>query len=182
MSPFYTQEEETSQEVADPPESVSQAEGASGSQDEAGPSGTQQDPRPSTSSQSPPRQMRPPGQRSNPRLVQDASLQMIREASALMRAPLNPTEAYSASVAHDLNEAGVEQRRLAKDLINQVLWWMRRDLLTLDTGLCDPARLAEHHHPAATSSPSPPASGRGRGQGRSAVRQPGGKAGRKRRR
>ena len=106
MSLFLSQEEEISQEVADPPESVSQAEGASGSQDEAGPSGTQQDPRPSTSSQSPPRQMRPQARRSNPRLVQDASLKMIQEASAMMRAPLNPTEAYSASVAHDLNEGG----------------------------------------------------------------------------
>jgi hypothetical protein len=108
--------------------------------------------------------------------VEEASLQMIREASAIMRAPLNPTEAYSASVAHDLNQGTEEQRQLAKGVINQALWWMQRELLTPDTGLCDPARLAEHHTPAATS--SPPA----RAQGRPAVRQPGGKVARKRRR
>ena len=105
------------------------------------------------------------------RQVEDASLEIIREASALMRAPLNPTEAYSAYVAHEMSQAGEADQRLAKDLFNQVLLWMHQGWLTNDTELSDPAHPAQHllTPPAATS--SPPARGRGRVRGRSAAMQ-----------
>lgn len=168
---FYTQEEETSQEVAAPEAHVSQAEGVSGSQEEAGSSEVQQVPRPrlSTISQVPPLQMRPPAARRRRREAHDESLQVIREAAEIMRAPLNPTECYSAFVANELNQGGEEQKSLARDIINQVLARMKRDELTRDTVLWDPAWPAPHHPPPATS--APPARVRGRTRGSFAARK-----------
>ena len=185
MSLFLTQEEEeTSQEVAAPDEvHVSQAEGVSGSQEEAGPSGAQQVTRPrlSTTSQVPPLQMTESGLRRRRRLVEDASLEMIQEASALMRAPLNPTEAYSAYIAHELSQVESQESRMVRNLINQILWWMQQGWLTTDTVLSDPAHPAQHlQPPPAAATPSPPAMARGRARGSSAARQPGRKATRKR--
>ena len=116
------------------------------------------------------------------REVEDASLEMIKKARALMRAPLNPTEAYSAYVAHEISQAGEDDRRLAKDLINQVLLWMHRGKLTSETELSDPAYPAQHLQPPPAATSSPPARGRGRVHGRSAARQAARKVTRKRRR
>ncbi|XP_040197437.1 uncharacterized protein LOC120930279 [Rana temporaria] len=155
-------EEEISQEAA-APEGVSQEEeGVSGSQEEAGPSGSQLVPRPSTVSQVPPLQMRPLRRKRHWNQVEEESLQLIREASALMRAPLNPVESYSSYLNHELQALGEEQRGLAKGIIANVIQWARRDQLTRTTILWDPA-----------AAPPPTLSPPARGRGRNAARQPG---------
>ena len=175
MSLFFTQEEGSNQErlAHDAELPASQEEGVIVSQEEeAGPSTSQEGPRPTVSPtrQLPPPRVRQTGLMRRRRQVEDESLRMIREASALMRAPLNPTEAYSAYVAHELSQAGEDGQRRARNLMNQVLLWLHQGWLTDDTELSDPAYPAQHllTPPAATS--SRPARGRGRVRGRSAAR------------
>lgn len=179
------EEEESRQELPAPDAElhVSQEEGVSGSlEEEAGPSTSQQGPRPRVTSQVPPPQVRLPGLQRRRREVEDRSLEMIREASALMRAPLNPTEAYSAYVASELSQEGEADQKLAKDMINQVLLWLHRGWLTNQTVLCDPAHPAQHLEPPPAATSSSPQRGRGRGRGRSAAMPAAKKVTRKRKR
>ena len=120
----------------------------SGRQEEAGPSGSQQVPRPSGSTQSqvPPLHMRAKRPRRMTQLEEE-SLKVIRDAAAIMRAPLNPVEAYSCYMADKLQKIEEGQRALTEDLFASVLPRAMRGQLTEATHLCDLA------HP----SPPPPA-------------------------